>query len=53
LTLPIRHPSEKLGSSAFGVCKSLDPSFRWDDDVLTFLRGRRKHAGQLWAFAWM
>ena len=31
--LPIRHPSESWDPVPLTICKSLDPSFRWDDDM--------------------
>jgi hypothetical protein len=31
-TLPNRHPSESWDPVPLTLCKSLDPSFRWDDE---------------------
>src|SRR5581483_876259 len=31
--LPIRHSSESWNRASFTLCKSLDPSFRWDDGI--------------------
>ena len=39
--LPIRHSSESWNPASFTLCKSLDPSFRWDDGNLAFPQDRQ------------
>jgi hypothetical protein len=51
-TLPIRHPSESWDPVSLTLCKSLDPSFRWDDEHLAIPATRVEiFPGQRWAKA--
>jgi hypothetical protein len=51
-TPPIRHPSESWDPVSLTFCKSLDPSFRWDDEHLAIPATRAvTFSGQQWAFA--
>jgi hypothetical protein len=39
--LPIRHSSESWNPVSFTLCKSLDPSFRWDDGIFSLPADRQ------------
>jgi hypothetical protein len=52
--LPIRHSSESWNPASFTLCKSLDPSFRWDDGIFSLpARSADTFPGQQCAFAGM